>query len=192
MEKSEVTSLNNNIESCYALLEVAATAYSPGEEPQSGSVAGFVLTNQKSFGIADSYSAAYLKAKTKLGFGPSGMDLTNCYYLSFGGNQGATGSGTALTEEELHKLSLGSIWGKGTVSTTFPNSPTLSGMAYPYPKLAYLDHHGDWPEVVANDGTIFFTMSSMEITAMAFILWKTITAPTAHSPIKPYGTGDTV
>lgn len=154
--KSEVTSLNNNIESCYALLEVAATAYSPGEEPQSGSVAGFVLTNQKSFGIADSYSAAYLKAKTKLGFGPSGMDLTNCYYLSFGGNQGATGSGTALTEEELHKLSLGSIWGKGTVSTTFPNSPALSGMAYPYPKLAYLDHHGDWPEVVANDGTIFY------------------------------------
>lgn len=141
------------IQNAYALLEIKAqnrlgTAVCP-----QGVASGFAYNNQGT--IRTGYSATYLSGKTMYGFANGGT-ASDVYYLAFSGNSGATGIGQKLSEQQLRELTLDSNWGKGTVSSTHPNSPTLSGMAYPYPKLTVMDHYGDWPEVVDNNGAIFY------------------------------------
>lgn len=141
------------IQNAYALLEIKAQNRMGTAVCPQGVASGFAYSNQGS--IRTGYSAAYLSGKTMYGFANGGT-TSNVYYLAFSGNSGATGIGQKLSEQQLRELTLDSNWGKGTVSSTHPNSPTLSGMAYPYPKLTVLDHYGDWPEVVDNNGAIFY------------------------------------
>lgn len=154
-KKTDVT--GENIRDCYALLEVSAEEYTKGNSPKTSQAAGFAMSGSTTgIGIKKSYCAVSLTGIKQYGFAPSGVKTEECYYLKYSDNANVSGAGEPLSEEELRSLNLGDSWEEGTVNTTHPNSGTLEGMKYPYPKLVDMDHYGDWPEIVDNDGAIFY------------------------------------
>lgn len=126
------------IQDCYALLSVT------GEELASGFSVGIL----KGFPLFDGaysncYSAASIQSGgTIYGFAPAIL-VTNCYYLEQSGEENDRAE--EKTWEELSSLQLGGSWVTAEVAASHPLSPDLKGQAYPFPRLAALEHYGDWP-----------------------------------------------
>lgn len=122
--------------------------------------AGFCIHGNYNGAVDGCYAVAQVKKGYEtFGFADSAyyMSVTNCYWAKEAGiNASVSGSaGTACTLRKLHslltldsyfaKMDDGSgnlIWTMDNQSHTHPN--TLTG-SYPYPRLAVLDHYGDWP-----------------------------------------------
>ncbi len=122
--------------------------------------AGFCIHGNYNGAVDGCYAVAQVKKGYKtFGFADSAyyMSVTNCYWAKEAGVNASVsgGAGTACPLRKLRglltldsyfaKMNDGNgnlVWTMDNQSHTHPNALTGS---YPYPRLAALDHYGDWP-----------------------------------------------
>ena len=142
------------IEDCYALSADGAV------QASSGTAYGFIGPDSwSSAQVTNCYTAAALRGQTVIGFGPANNNVkyTHCYWagdLNHSGTKGPSGGdGTTLAALAAMGGTFGADWEAAEAGNSHPDSQTLAGQAYPYPKLTALDHWGDWPTAAQREGT---------------------------------------
>lgn len=152
-----------SVTDCYAV-----GAGASGTVTGTTSAAGFCLSGggTKYWGastLANCYAAVSVSGGTKYGFGgPTNLSNTNCrwcYLEDFNNVIADNGVGTKTRLAALKSVNMGTNW---TTSTTAAQTHplTMTGQAYPYPRLTALEHWGDWPVRYAKVGLAVRMMNS--------------------------------
>lgn len=137
---------SGEITDCYAV------ARGSGIVNAAMSAAGFCLYGSGSqyYGgkLTNCYAAVSVTGGTAYGFGgTTNMINSNCLWVRASGFNDTLfgGVGTPVSLYVLKSKDMGTSW---TLSTTAEQThpATLTGQAYPYPRLSALEHWGDWPD----------------------------------------------
>lgn len=111
---------------------------------QNADASGFVSETETGSQIQKCYTVATVSGIKSYGFtipSSTGINSTTCYYPTGSGNSGS--AGTSKTRTQIRTIFYNGSWtSTNSVSTTWSN--TMTGY-YLYPRIAILDHHGDWP-----------------------------------------------